>query len=192
MRVEVISLMAREDRRQRAFARLRAAGFDDVRWFPATEGGEEGCTASHLALWERLVAEDATVLVLEDDAEFGPEFGPLLNLVLDELPADWDLLFLGGLDVTTPTPVSSRVARTHASMFTHAYMATPKALAWSLEQVRGHDAPLDVVWSGRMPALKVYRAMPWLVGQEDGWSDIEQSHRTGRGVPSPGTPMEET
>lgn len=58
-----------------------------------------GCALSHLKVWKRL-AEDNTIgnmLVLEDDVLFKGEFLKTWSVAAASVPADWDVLYLGGV-----------------------------------------------------------------------------------------------
>lgn len=58
-----------------------------------------GCALSHLKVWKRL-AEDSTIgnmLVLEDDVLFKGDFMKVWPAAVKTVPADWDVLYLGGV-----------------------------------------------------------------------------------------------
>jgi glycosyl transferase, family 25 len=58
--------------------------------------GEIGCYASHLALHQKIVADDTieAALVLEDDVRLTPDFAALLQQLLQALPEGWDIVRL--------------------------------------------------------------------------------------------------
>lgn len=63
--------------------------------FPALPGGWRGCRDSHLAVLEKYRAEKF-LLVFEDDVLFLSEPLPrLMQVVEEELPHGWDMLYLG-------------------------------------------------------------------------------------------------
>jgi GR25 family glycosyltransferase involved in LPS biosynthesis len=179
--IDVISLERRPERLARTTARLQAANLA-WRWFPAIDGGWRGCKASHVTLWQQAVSAGRTLAVMEDDVCLLPRLTERLEGLLAEIPDDWDVLFLGGHPVGQPRWTGTTCARVPAVMWTHAYLARPEALAYSLDAIAELDAPLDYAWAGRMAPLRVYRAWPWLVGQEDGWSDVSHSWAHGRNV----------
>ena len=58
--------------------------------------GVMGCYSSHRKLWRRIIDEDLEMaMILEDDARFTDEAPTILKKVLDELPQDFDILYLG-------------------------------------------------------------------------------------------------
>ena len=61
-----------------------------------------GCALSHLALWNKLVNEQPEInsyLILEDDARLRPGWLEVWRKAhrADAIPADWDLIYLGGV-----------------------------------------------------------------------------------------------
>ncbi|EPY41483.1 glycosyl transferase-like protein [Angomonas deanei] len=64
-----------------------------------TPGGI-GCALGHRLIWQKIVAgKKKMALILEDDAEFHHRFSRLLPSRLEQVPSDWGLLYLGGLDL---------------------------------------------------------------------------------------------
>jgi glycosyl transferase, family 25 len=58
--------------------------------------GEKGCYASHLALWQWLLAsQHAGAIVLEDDVKLTPAFAPVCEAIAALAP-DWDMIKLIG------------------------------------------------------------------------------------------------
>ena len=58
-----------------------------------------GCALSHLKIWKS-IAENNTIencLVLEDDVLFKPEFLAVMGKAAAHIPADYDILYLGGV-----------------------------------------------------------------------------------------------
>jgi GR25 family glycosyltransferase involved in LPS biosynthesis len=111
-KIYCINLDERKDRWDRCLVRFEKLGIKDkVERFPAVKfliedvrlkkmAGQAGCTMSHF-----LIVNDAKLkgyknyLVLEDDFEFYDSAENTLNnlsLSLQDIPEDWDLLYLGG------------------------------------------------------------------------------------------------
>uniref|UniRef100_A0A6C0LA51 Uncharacterized protein n=1 Tax=viral metagenome TaxID=1070528 RepID=A0A6C0LA51_9ZZZZ len=62
--------------------------------------GVMGCAISHMTLWQKLLddkKEINTYLILEDDAVVNSELISLFNTMHEKLPADWDVIYLGGV-----------------------------------------------------------------------------------------------
>lgn len=151
--------------------------------------GEIGCAISHVQLWRKLVQvhhnvdarsqhhQDATMLILEDDVVFYPgknddggsskpgSFVKALSSLVDILPTDWDILYLGFCNFgpkksivesssSSSSPPSStddeandspvvQIFRPTYGFYTHAY-AIRKSAASRLLQELPVAAPLDV------------------------------------------------
>jgi GR25 family glycosyltransferase involved in LPS biosynthesis len=77
-----------------ALARLFAP--NDFFWKKAVMG----CALSHLSLWLELASESGACenyLVLEDDVKFSPDWLARWEEAAKEIPADYDVLYLGGV-----------------------------------------------------------------------------------------------
>jgi len=68
----------------------------DFKWKKAVMG----CALSHLGLWNQLANEREEIdryLILEDDVKLSPEWEARWNAALPSLPADFDIIYLGGI-----------------------------------------------------------------------------------------------
>jgi GR25 family glycosyltransferase involved in LPS biosynthesis len=62
--------------------------------------GAVGCALSHRKAWELVLArKQRCALILEDDVEFHPKFARTMNDRWKEVPGDWGIVHLGGLDL---------------------------------------------------------------------------------------------
>lgn len=99
--------------------------------------GAVGCALSHIRLWSRIVSEGTATastltklsyLVVEDDSLFPQGFLTACLARLAHVPADWQLLYLSGLDTANEcpglvvAPGVSRVPQFHRT--TNAYAVT--------------------------------------------------------------------
>lgn len=130
-----INLDRRPDRWERVCERFAAAGISAVARFPALDGnaltpppgwtdepGAYGCLRSHLAVVEEARRRKApSVLIFEDDAVLDPEFAVKFPLYARQLPADWDMVLLGGIHGAQPVVVSDNVVRISHALSTFAY-----------------------------------------------------------------------
>lgn len=167
--VAVISLPARQDRRDRLAERWPYPSlpltFRDAVDDPTDPTG--ACLASHLQV---LAAGGGPLLVLEDDAVFADGF----TLDLDP-PADWRLLWLGRQPLGPLLPVNAVWAQATRIARTHAYVARdPGMLAGMLAGAR-RPRSID-------PALSELRVPQYVlrvatVGQGAGLSNITGTAR---------------
>jgi GR25 family glycosyltransferase involved in LPS biosynthesis len=170
--------------------------------------GEIGCALSHVALWRELADMEGsddpstiTMLILEDDVSFSsfkgkPRFTRAFQNAWKQLPADWDILYLGFSDrgervyvdgdATTRMNTSPKayhplhdpqvqLFRPEYGYHTHAYVLKKTAARALLEQLPV-VGPLDV-WlaDNRWFHLKVFCA----VIANEGWRRADGSYEGG-------------
>ena len=70
--------------------------------------GMIGCGLSHLFIWQDAVQKNyKNILVLEDDVFFTDDFNEYLINVMEEVPDDYDILYLGYKDTDCNPPKDS-------------------------------------------------------------------------------------
>jgi hypothetical protein len=123
--IVIINLAHRADRRQEMAAQLARLGlsfdhpsvlrfdacrFDEPAGFPTA--GTRGCFHSHLGVWREAAERgDKTVLLLEDDLDFGPDVETLLPAALEALDQqDWSHFYGAVLEWSPSTPPSTPLA----------------------------------------------------------------------------------
>jgi hypothetical protein len=146
----------------------------------ATPPGAWGCAVSHYLLLGHAADRGLeSVLVLEDDATFAPDFSARLAGL--EVPADCEQLYLGGQHLATPEPVEGRadLVRGRNVNRTHAYgLLGREAIARVVEWIEPGPWPCRHHVDHRLGAMhrarqvNVYAVRPWLCGQSEGLSDI--------------------
>lgn len=142
---------------------------------PAAElRGGMGCLVSHRTVVGRALAGGVqTLLVLEDDAVWGPDLGATLRSFLTSVPNDWLQLMLGGRHVREPLPVKPGLVKCTGTTLCHAYAVRPPGMARLLrmwDEAPAHiDHPL-VAWHA---TAAVYAPDPFLFRQSDSPSDIK-------------------
>ncbi|WP_170228278.1 glycosyltransferase family 25 protein [Denitratisoma oestradiolicum] len=194
----VINLPAASGRRQLMEAQLALPGLPACRIVPAVDGraldavtlariydaeaarrwereltpGEIGCALSHLAVYERVVAENLPwALVLEDDALIGHKLPGLLEKLLPRLDPDKpEAILLSHVERysawgTERLDRLHRLARPHLAAGAHAYLITRAGAAALLAALQ----PVRIVpdaWRGFMDEglLTVRCVVPYAVG----------------------------
>jgi GR25 family glycosyltransferase involved in LPS biosynthesis len=154
--------------------------------FKATDGKETypdhkvkhqgflGCLDSHRRLFQ--MAKDnniETLLVMEDDIEVDQNFNDKLQVVLSELPEDWDLLYLGGWNVGEKEKYSQHLDRATKVYTTHAFIVRGKFFDTLLEGINSRDWKVDVLISEILPKGNCFICDPTIAWQKEGFSDIE-------------------
>lgn len=131
------------------------------------------CTMSHLAAVRQAKADGIpNVLIFEDDAFFGPDFAGRFTAFFAQLPADWDMLFLGAYHFEKPVPVASNVVRIVKALTAHAYAVRASVFDAFIEINGNPPAIVDRNNTVLQRRFNCYCFEPNLVGQEAGYSDL--------------------
>lgn len=190
-RVVCISLRRREDRRTQLKKLCKSNGwpFKAIEFYDAIDGGSGkipvgknfksgggawGCRQSWAAVLQEAMADGVErILVLEDDAMWRPDFAKEAALFFGDLPADWEVAFLGGQNMQAPTKVNDRVARVRNCQRTHAIAMQGDGIRFVYTQIANADYHIDHLLG---PACgrnrRAYQATPFLIGQAATRSDI--------------------
>ena len=150
---------------------IRFAGIDGQSLqTPATwpySSGHYGCLQSHLAIL-RLARENEVpvVLIFEDDCIFDPEFNQKFASCMKQVPADWDLLFLGGKHFEEPIQISENVARAKLTYQTHAYAVNHRIYDVLIELCEGGRGAIDDHTVTLQKDYNCYCFVPNLIWQE--------------------------
>ncbi len=132
--------------------------------------GEIACALSHAEVWKLALSRNVDrAIILEDDAELGPEFVDAIRS-LDQFPSDWDLLNFctTAPQIPTGTALSHgiKIGSIHKRMSgTVAYCVTRRALQIMLQHVYPLKAAADGLLSSLaiIEALKCYGTSPQIV-----------------------------
>jgi GR25 family glycosyltransferase involved in LPS biosynthesis len=197
-RVCVINLPASVTRRERTASRLRETGLaETVHWHAATNGhalhpphwwnaghGAWGCLLSHSRVVEDALRDGVErLLILEDDVIFHRDAGRMLETFMDQVPDDWDQLFLGGQHLSQPVPVAGApfVVRGTSITRAHAYAVHGRCLSrfhqhiWQskdyLEGACNWHFDTQFSQAHRLGKWQTYAPLWWLAGQDEGFSE---------------------
>jgi GR25 family glycosyltransferase involved in LPS biosynthesis len=150
-------------------------------WWHAGNGAW-GCHQSHVAVLQQAIqAGINSLLVLEDDALFSPNFPQEFSSFFNELPKDWDGIMLGGQHLKSPRHISKRVVRVTNGNRTHAYALRGQYIKAAYQHLCDYPAhslhPTHHVDHrfGKLHETKrynIYAPNPWLIGQRAGFSSI--------------------
>jgi len=183
-----INLDRRPERWQRVQHAFAAHGIESVQRFSATDGnqialpnnwshspGAFGCLESHVrAVREARDAGAASLLIFEDDAVFDPQFKEKFATFIEELPDDWDMLFLGALHKDEPVRVSEHIARITKANSTFAYAIRNTVFDAFIELNSRAENVLDMNNYVLQERFNCYCFMPNLVWVEAEYSDVQK------------------
>lgn len=190
-RVVVINLARRRERLTRFVRSLGDWPFEMPWRFEAVDGlqvgvpdcwnkgpGAWGCMLSHRALLGSAIASGvSSLLVLEDDAHPAPDFAALAADFLAKVPQDWDCLMFGGEHLREPVPIGPGVVRCMAANRTHAFALRGRMMPILLKYWHHYNTEhCDIVLASLMRHFNVYAPDPFLIGQDEGFSDITETN----------------
>src|ERR1019366_3148978 len=98
----------------------------------AMPSGHVGLVLSHYMLWQTLAyLPHEEILILEDDAWFGPDFPEHFRQAYADLPSDWQFVFVGGVAMKGKSVerITARVGVMRYPCGTHAYLLKRATLA---------------------------------------------------------------
>lgn len=131
------------------------------------------CTMSHLAAVKKAREMKApSVLIFEDDCLFDPDFVRKFPDYMRQVPADWDMLFLGGYHFEKPLPVSENIVRAVKTLTAHAYAVKQTLYDAFIELNENPPAIIDRNNTILQEKFNCYCFEPNLVGQLAGYSDL--------------------
>jgi GR25 family glycosyltransferase involved in LPS biosynthesis len=177
MKSYVINLNRRPDRWVVVREELNSHGFNLTRFSAIdTKPGWRGCAASHLAIMEECKNEVA-FFVWEDDVQFiydKETTNLVLNKALQQIPSDWDCLFLGASPQEPQERYSDNLFRLKNAFCTHSILWHNReggAMEYILKN-RDKINKIDVFFSQEIfPIFNCYLVFPLLCSQHQTQSD---------------------
>lgn len=173
MKTYCINLDRRTDRREYMESVSNELGLE-IEFFHAYDDnpGWKGCAKSHLAILSQ-ARPYTTFLVLEDDVKFlvKPSY---LSVVMQDLPNDWDALYLGASPQEKQKIYSPRLYRLKNAKTTHAILwhyRVGGAIDYILEN-KDRIEKIDVFFMEEvMPKFNIFMTRPMMATQQDDKSD---------------------
>lgn len=178
-RVVVINLDRRPDRMEILGPQLDELEIQYER-FSAIDGKERGISpvlAGKLSHVEVLEGQNGQkVLILEDDAHFVDGFNEKFSRVIETLPYNWDIFYLGVL--LGPTGKLKRFNnhwhKQIVSTGTQAYCVNPNKVDFFIEKQLEWDGFVDVGYRLLATETNAYVTQPNLVTQFPSYSDLRE------------------
>jgi|TARA_R110001592_G_scaffold143677_1_gene366566 GR25 family glycosyltransferase involved in LPS biosynthesis len=205
-----INLNRRNDRWQESFKQFRRIGLT-VERYSAIDGnrmnwnhvrnknkppgtpdhkfeGVAGCMASHVNIWKMAKANKwKNVLIIEDDCDFINQIQERFNERINQVPSDWDLLYLGGIHETRggvyiPEKISEHVMKAKRMITTTCYAIKDTCYDLAIDTVLADEPWFHTAVDGYLGAYvqskcNTYAFNPPLAWQRASFSDIVNDHR---------------
>ena len=150
---------------------------------PPSKDGALGCKLSTLSIIKKAKNKNLkNFLILEDDVVFKKNALKNLSVSLSQLPADWDMFYLG-LNLTKESfKHSQNIVNVQGGRSTHAVAYSNSVYQHildenSLDPNQKLDIPIDVYFESRIHAEKnIYCSFPMIALQREAYSDIEKKN----------------
>ena len=175
-KVVVINLDKRTDRLEKISKQLDELGITFER-FSAIDGtGKDPITAgtmSHTQVWKKY--QGLKVLILEDDALFVDNFNEKFAEVIQTLPSDWDIFYLGALVAPTTgkiIKVNEHWYKQVVSTGTQAYCLKPGKMDYFYNKLKDYEWYIDIGLRLEAVSNNCYITQPNLVTQYPSYSDL--------------------
>ena len=133
-----------------------------------------GCLQSHRRVLEDAINDGCeSLIVLEDDTTFVPGFAEKCRKFFDDVPNDWEIVFLAGRHHAKPTLIKDGVLKASELQYTGCYGLRGKGLIelykfWH----QWHDTHCDIAAQKWFGTRKTYTPFPFIAGHAGGFSDI--------------------
>jgi GR25 family glycosyltransferase involved in LPS biosynthesis len=177
-KVIVINLDRRTDRMEKLAPQLEKLDIQYKR-FSAVDGKKLDIDPivaglrSHLQVMKQI--EGQRVLILEDDAQFVEDFNEKFEKVMQTLPEDWDIFYLGALvpkDVGLIRMVNRHWGIQVLTTGSQAYCINPSRLEYFINKLEDYNSYIDIGLRDFAKGLKAYITQPNLVVQFPSYSDL--------------------
>jgi GR25 family glycosyltransferase involved in LPS biosynthesis len=175
MRVKVINLEHRIDRLQSITEQLIKFGYPEFERFNAFKKGIPGFNkSSHFVL-----ENESEVLILEDDCVFEGTINDMMK-AKQELPDDWDLLYLGANVRSEQTRYSDLLHNLKDGWTSHAILYSTKGADYCFNNFNWQESMIYDEWlrAHAQQHLRCFVMNPMIAFQSDGWSDIWGANTT--------------
>ena len=190
-KIYCINLDRRKDRWAQAEEEFKKINCDVTR-FPAIDGmllnkpvnkmnnAEFGCLMSHYKILEDIIKHDGNIfLIFEDDVVFKNNFNELFEKYYNQLPNDWDMVYISGNNLKELNKITDNIYKTQNTLALHSYFIK-KETAIELKKIiedKLFSLPVDTLFVNYQKKGNVYVFRPHLTKQRPGYSDLRGGFR---------------
>ena len=155
--------------------------------------GMKGCAISHRSIWENMIENNYKyIMILEDDAHIKSSFDIDLQLLWDDVPEDFDILYLGShfycgdtslYNTITTAAFSKKVNEVSSNVYQvegcggfHAYIISQSCAKKFIDEKISFHIDIEVMKYIKDNNLKAYAYQPVLVTSGNNVSNLSSSY----------------
>lgn len=147
----------------------------NIKYKPSLLKGELGILETHLKLLQE--AKDAglkEIVIMEDDVIFTDEIKNF-NEYFNDVPSDWDMIFVGGNHIygDTPRVINDRVLKVNGTVAIHCIIIRESIMDVILALAKGRQKQIDGYYADIQKGYNVYSFTPNMALQYEDFSDIQ-------------------
>ena len=157
----------------------------DVERFSAIDGsiiendtklanGELGILRTHIELIKDAKEKGyKNILILEDDVEFDDDLNQNFTSIINQIPNNWIMLYLGANHVGGVIQISENICQIIHSYAIHAFAINSDLFDLIINGLPKYKKPVDVFYAELQPLFPSYVIRPHLAWQRESFSDIQ-------------------
>jgi glycosyl transferase family 25 len=139
--------------------------------------GELGCYMSHMVILKDMINNNySKILVFEDDVVFNDDFNAKFDYYYNQLPNDWDIVYMSGNHTTSLEKITDNIYKTNGTLAMHSYFISLEGAKklYNLLVAKNMTDPIDVIGIEYQKNNNCYTFRPHLTYQKEGFSDIQK------------------
>jgi len=146
---------------------------------PEIKEGAVGCSLSHLFAMK--IAKQLGLknyLIFEDDVEFVENFCEKFDGIKDQIPDNWDMLYLGGQHFhgMNLQKITENIFKCEYTLTTHSFAIKDTVYDLFIDKLIDITKPCDIHFAEQHKNINAYVILPHLTWQSNSYSDVEKSH----------------
>jgi GR25 family glycosyltransferase involved in LPS biosynthesis len=147
-----------------------------INYNPSLLKGELGILETHLNLLQEAKDEGLKeIVIMEDDVVFTDEIYKF-DEYLDNVPEDWDMIFVGGNHMYGETPhfINDKILKVNGTVAIHCIIIKESIMDVILEIAKNRKKQIDGYYADIQTGYNVYSFTPNMALQSEDFSDIQK------------------
>lgn len=146
---------------------------------PEIKEGAVGCSLSHLFVMKYAKHLNLNnFLLIEDDIIFDDNLNDNFSKIVNQIPQDWDMLYLGGQHFhgMNLKQVNENIFKCEYTLSTHSVAFNNRVYDRFINSLVNITKPCDVHYAQSHADLNAYVIIPHLTWQSQSYSDVENAY----------------